>query len=509
MTKFGELLQDVQDETSYFLPVDALATGTHRYLYHLGDFSASSTTRMRQFLDDKREVLSKLEQGRLSGSERRSALVLRSYMDGLAGLLDSDYFSDTLWQLRNVRRGLYQLLYMTEIPTYVRGKALVRRLEELSTPPTAPAEQVKLRSETHQQLALQEFHLIQQCLLFAEEKASRFDDKQAIAEHIIKARQQMARLELRLSHSVSTDNATRDPVLGMLVPSLDESSLVETEDHLARETDALKRAIAEVASQIAPSRSTEDVVRETLETAHLRQLDQETIDSWMVKDYGRLRSFFPGYKLESVPILEDNLEARPSYDGPEAVALKGAGLDHRQIVCPVSPSYRWLSPEIALMMTYFPGRAYIQTAIGSWDPCLPLHFQREVFITGLAMFELQNLSHLDGVLSRQNSLLTILQLLIEDTAVALDIEILENRLSHHDAPEFFEKRVPLPPDFAATFSTVATFDFGISLARFLFRTRLREMSRISRTSNRKVSWTSFYQSIFEQGTFDPSLLKNP
>jgi hypothetical protein len=509
MTKYGELLQDVQDETSYFLPVDALAAGTHRYLYHIGNFSAPSTTGMHQFLEDKREVLTKLEQGKLSGSERHSALVLRSYMNSLSGLLDTDYFGDTLWQLRNSRRGLYQLLYMTEIPAYVRGKALVRRLEELSTPPTAPAEQVKLRSGAHQQLALQELHLIQQYLLFAEEKASRFDDKQAIAERIVKARQQMTRLEPRLSHSASADNATRDPVLGILAPSLDDSVLKETEDHLAGETDALKREFSEIAAQIDPSRSADDVVNDALQASRSRQLDQEAIDAWMTKDYPRLRSFFPGYKLKSVPVLGDALGTCPPYDGPEAVALRGAALDHRQTVCPISPSHRWLSPEIALMMTYFPGRAYIETAISSWDPCLALHFQREVFITGLAMFELQNFSGLDGVLSQQNSLLTVLQLLIEDAAAALDIEILENRLSHHDALEFFQQRVSLPPDIAATFSAVATFDFGISLARFMFRTRLREMRRISRTSNKKVSWASFYQSIFEQGTFDPSLLKNP
>lgn len=161
------------------------------------------------------------------------------------------------------------------------------------------------------------------------------------------------------------------------------------------------------------------------------------------------------------------------------------------------------------MMTYFPGRAYIETAVSSWDPCLALHSQREVFVNGLAMFELQNVAGLEGVLSPQNSLLTILQVLVEDTAAALDAEILENRLGHQDAPEFFRQRVPLLPDMASTFSAVATFDFGISLARFLFRTRLREMRRISRSSNKKVSWASFYQSVFEQGTFDPALLKNP
>ncbi|MHB8070948.1 MAG: hypothetical protein ACYDHF_03195 [Candidatus Cryosericum sp.] len=509
LTKYGELLQDVQDETSYFLPVDALAAGTHRYLYHIGDFSTPSITGMRQFLDDKREVLSKLEQGKLSGSERRSASVLRSYMDGLSSLLDADYFGDTLWQLRNSRRGLYQLLYMTEIPAYVRGKALVRRLDEFSTPPTAPAEQIKLRSGTHQQLALHELHLIQQYLLFAEERASRFDDKQAIAERIVKAHQYVSRLEPRLSRSTSVDYAVRDPIVGLLAPSLDESVLKETEDHLAREISALGLELSEVAARIDSSRSTNDVVFDALEVSRSRQLDQESVDTWMTKDFPRLRSFFPGYKLKSVPVLGDTLETCPPYDSPEAAALRGAALGHRQTVCPVSPSHRWLSPEIALMMTYFPGRAYIQTAISTWDPCLALHFQREVFITGLAMFEMQNFSGLEGVLSQQNSLLAILQLIIEDTAAALDIEILENRLTHHDALEFLQQHVPLPPDIAATFSTVATFDFGVSLARFMFRTRLREMRRISRTSNKKVSWASFYQSIFEQGTFDPSLLKNP
>lgn len=508
-SKYGELLQDVQDETSYFLPVDALAAGTHRYLYHLGDFSAVNLAAMRQFLDDRQEVLTRLEQTKLSGSERRSASVLRSYMNSLISVLDGRYFGDTLWQLRNSRRGLYQLLYMTEIPAYVRGKALVRRLDELATPPTAPADEIRIRSVAHQQLALQELHLIEQYLLFAEERASRFDDKQAIAERIVKARQCISRLEPRLLHSASVDSVSRDPILGSLAPSLDEATLGDTGDHLAREIEALKRELSEAAAHIDPSRSAEDVVHDTLEASRARQLDQESIDAWMTKDFPRLRSYFPGYKLKSVPVLGDTLGTCPPYDDPEAVALRGAALGHRQTVCPISPSHRWLSPEIALMMTYFPGRAYIQTAISSWDPCLALHFQREVFINGLAMFELQNFSGLEGVLSQQNSLLTILQLIIEDTAAALDIEILENRLSHHDALEFFEQRVPLPPDIAATFSAVATFDFGISLARFMFRARLREMRRISRTSNKKVSWASFYQSIFEQGTFDPSLLKNP
>ena len=508
MTKYNELLQDIQDETSFFLPVDALSAGTHRYLYHLGDFSAANAAQMLRFLDDKREVLAKLEQGKLGNSERRSALVVRPYMDTLSVLIGAGYFADTLWQLRNTRRGLYQVLYMTEIPTYVRGKALARRLEELSTPPTAPAEQIQLRSGSHQELALEESHIIDQYLHFAEDRASRFDNKQAIAEHILKAHQYMSRLEPRLAHSTSTGNSTRDPVLSILLPSLDEASTKEAQEHLERETEALKRQLSETAAQLDASRSTDEVVSDVLQASLARRLDQATIDDWMNKDYPRLHSFFPGYRPKSVPVLGDELGARPAYDDPEAVALKGASLDHRQTVCPIASSRRWLSPEIALMMTYFPGKAYIQTAISSWDPCLAFHVQREAFITALSLFELQNIANLDGMLTPQNSLLTTLQLLVEDAAAALDIEILQNRLTHHDARSFLQERVPLPPDLASSFSSIATFDFGVSLARFMFRTRFREMRRISRTSNKKVSWASFYQSIFEQGTFDPAQLKN-
>jgi hypothetical protein len=508
LTKYNELLQDIQDETSFFLPVDALSAGTHRYLYHLGDFSATNAAQMQRFLDDKREVLAKLEQGKLGNSEHRSALVLRPYMDSLSVLIGAGYFGDTLWQLRNARRGLYQLLYMTEIPAYVRGKALARRLEELSTPPTAPAEQIQLRSGSHQELALEESHIIDQYLHFAEDRASRFDDKQAIAERILKARQYMSRLEPRLAHSTSTGDSTRDPVLSILLPSLDEASTKEAQEHLERETETLKRQLSETAAQLDASRSTDEVVRDVLQASVARRLDQAAIDDWMNKDYPRLHSFFPGYRLKSVPVLGDELAPRPAYDDPEAVALKGASLDRRQTVCPIASSRRWLSPEIALMMTYFPGKAYIQTAISSWDPCLAFHVQRETFITALSLFELQNIANLDGVLTPQNSLLTTLQLLIEDTAAALDIEILQNRLTHHDACSFLQERVPLPPDLASSFSSIATFDFGVSLARFMFRTRFREMRRISRTSNKKVSWASFYQSIFEQGTFDPAQLKN-
>lgn len=508
LTKYNELLQDIQDETSFFLPVDALSAGTHRYLYHLGDFSAANAAQMQRFLDDKREVLAKLEQGKLSNSEHRSALLLRSYMDSLSVLIGAGYFGDTLWQLRNTRRGLYQLLYMTEIPAYVRGKALVRRLEELSTPPTAPAEQIQLRSGSHQELALEESHIIDQYLLFAEDRASRFDDKQAIAERILKARQYMSRLEPRVAHSTNTGDSTRDPVLSILLPSLDEAGTKEAQEHLERETEALKRQLSETAVQLDASRSTDEVVNDVLRASLARRLDQATIDDWMNKDFSRLHSFFPGYRLKSVPILGNELGTRPAYDDPEAVALKGASLDHRQTVCPIVSSRRWLSPEIALMMTYFPGKAYVQTAISSWDPCLAFHVQREAFITALSLFELQNIANLDGMLTPQNSLLTTLQLLIEDAAAALDIEILQNRLTHHDACSFLQERVPLPPDLASSFSSIATFDFGVSLARFMFRTRFREMRRISRTSNKKVSWASFYQNIFEQGTFDPAQLKN-
>ena len=509
LTKYNELLQDVQDETSYFLPVDALSSGTHRYLYHLGDFSAANAVQMQRFLDDKREALSRLEQGKLGNSEHRSALILRPYMDSLSMLIGAGYFGDTLWQLRNTRRGLYQLLYMTEIPAYVRGKALVRRLEELSTSPTAPAEQIQLRSGSHQELALEELHLINQYLLFAEDRASRFDDKQAIAERILKAHQYMSKLEPRLAHSTSTGDSTRDPVLSTLLPSLDEASMKETQEHLGHETEALKRQLSETAAQVDASRSTDEVVNDVLRASLARRLDQATIDDWMNKDFPRLHSFFPGYKLKSVPVLGNELGARAAYDDPEAVALRGASLDHRQTVCPMTSSRRWLSPEITLMMTYFPGKAYIQTAISTWDPCLAFHIQREVYIMALSLFELQNIANLDGMLTPQNSLLTTLQLLIEDTAASLDIEILQNRLSHHDACSFFQERVPLPPDLASSFASIATFDYGVSLARFMFRARFREMRRISRTSNKKVSWASFYQNIFEQATFDPVQFKTP
>lgn len=508
-TKYSELLQELQDEVCYFLPVDALATGTHRYLYHLGDYSRSSIDQMGQFLSEKRGALSKLEQGRLSGNERRSALVLGSYIDSLTRLLTDDYFAGTLWQMRNCRRGLYQLLYMKQIPSYVRGKALLRRLDELATPPTSPDEHISLQSGVHQCLAMQELDLLQQYLLFAEERASRFDDKQAIMERITKARQQIARIEPRLAHWSGSGETPSNPIPAILVPSLNDDMLRASREHLDHEIDSLRKELAQTARSIDASRSVGDVVNDVVHASRERRLDQETIDNWMSRDYPRLRSFFPSYKLRSIPVAADIAGTIPPYDGPESVALRGAALEHWQTACPIPAPVRWLSPEIALMMTYFPGRAYIETAIAAWDPHLPLHFQREVFITGLATFELQNIVGLDGVLTLENGLLSRLQLLIEDLAAVLDIEILEHRLSHIDTEEFLRQEVLLPDDLAAAYSAIATVEYGTSLARFLLRSRLRDMRRISRASNKKVSWTSFYQSIFEQGTFNPSLLENP
>ncbi|HWQ22344.1 MAG TPA: hypothetical protein VN478_06425, partial [Clostridia bacterium] len=367
---------------------------------------------------------------------------------------------------------------------------------------------IQLRSGAHQELAAAEIRLIDQYLVFAEERASRFDDKQAIAERILKARQYIGKLGPRVAHSTSTGDSTRDPVLAILLPSLDEAGIKEAQDHLERETETLKHQLSETAARIDASRSTGDVVAEVLGASLARRLDQATIDEWMSRDFPRLHSFFPGYRLKSVPVLGDDLGARPAYDDPEAVALKGASLDHRQTVCPIVPSHRWLSPEIALMMTYFPGKAYVQTAISSWDPCLAFHVQRDTFIAALSLFELQNIANVDGMLTPQNSLLTTLQLLLEDAIAGLDIEILQNRLSHHDTSAFLQERVPLPPDAASAFSSIATFDYGVSLARFVYRSHFREMRRVSRTSNKKISWASFYQSIFEQGTFDVAQLRD-
>ena len=293
------------------------------------------------------------------------------------------------------------------------------------------------------------------------------------------------------------------------IMEINDDMLRASREHLDHEIDSLRKELAQTARSIDASRSVGDVVNDVVHASRERRLDQETIDNWMSRDYPRLRSFFPSYKLRSIPVAADIAGTIPPYDGPESVALRGAALEHWQTACPIPAPVRWLSPEIALMMTYFPGRAYIETAIAAWDPHLPLHFQREVFITGLATFELQNIVGLDGVLTLENGLLSRLQLLIEDLAAVLDIEILEHRLSHIDTEEFLRQEVLLPDDLAAAYSAIATVEYGTSLARFLLRSRLRDMRRISRASNKKVSWTSFYQSIFEQGTFNPSLLENP
>ena len=137
------------------LPLSSRETSRQQALHRC---NGSSTTSAKS--------LARLEQGKLSNSERRSALVLRPYMDSLSALIGAGYFGDTLWQLRNARRGLYQLLYMTEIPACTSAERLSsRRLEELSTPPTAPAEHIQLRSGSHQELALEESHIIDQYLL--------------------------------------------------------------------------------------------------------------------------------------------------------------------------------------------------------------------------------------------------------------------------------------------------------------------------------------------------------
>ena len=161
------------------------------------------------------------------------------------------------------------------------------------------------------------------------------------------------------------------------------------------------------------------------------------------------------------------------------------------------------------MMTYFPGKAYLQAAMSTWDPCLPFHAQRDTFITALAFFELQNIAGVEGALPAETSLLATLQIMVEDASAALDIEIIQHRSTHHDAAAFFQGQLALAPEAVANIAAVATFDYGHSLARFLYRSRFRELRRLSRLSNKKMSWTAFYQNLFEQGTFDPAQLKNP
>jgi len=155
-------------------------------------------------------------------------------------------------------------------------------------------------------------------------------------------------------------------------------------------------------------------VEEVLAASLDRHLDQATIDEWMNTDYPRLRTFFPSYKLQSVPVPATEGGSIPPYDAPDALVLKGTSLGRRQAVCPVVFSRRYLSPELAIMMTFFPGKAYIQSAIANWDPGLPLHIQREVFIAALALFEVQNIADVDGMMTPRDSLLTTLMLLVED-----------------------------------------------------------------------------------------------
>lgn len=506
MSRYGELFQDIQDELSYFLPVDALAAGTYRYLYHLGDYSSANTLLVQQFVREKRDIAIHMDQARLSNAEHRSELMLVPYLDNISALIDGGYFDDTVWQLRNARRGLYQLLYMTEIPMYIRGKALVHRLEELFTPPTAPAQSIQVRSSLHRELALGELHLMQQYLNFAEDKASRFDDKQAIAERVQKARQYLSRVEPRLGLQNTPTLSPHSTLLSAAFPSFDEAQMEQAQDHLGREIENLKHQLNERAARLDASKPPEQVVEEVLMNSLERHLDQTTMDAWMTLDFPRLRAFFPGYKLPSTPVAVPDTIPSLSYEAPEAVSLKGTSLARRQILCPVSFSRRCLSPEIAMMTAYFPGRAYIQAAISTWDPGLPFHVQREVFISALALFELQNIADLDGMMSPENALLTTLLLLIEAVAAAMDAEILQNRLSHNDVTSFLREQLPLRADLAASFSSLVSSDFGLSLARFVLRSRFRELRKISRTSNKKVSWTSFYRAILEQGTFDPTQL---
>ncbi|MCE5192917.1 MAG: hypothetical protein ABFD13_01065 [Candidatus Cryosericum sp.] len=503
------MFQEIQDEVSYFLPIDALAAGTYRYLYHLGDYSSTSTGQLLQFLHEKREAVARLDPERLSNAEHRSELVLVPYMDSISALIEAGYFEDTVWQLRNARKGIYQLLYMTEIPMFIRGKAIIHRFEELFTPPTAPAQSIQLRSSLHRELAMDELHLMNEYLSFAEDKASRFDDKQLIAERVQKARQYLAKVEPRVSSASIGDLSPHGPLVSVLFPSLDEPQAADIQEHLEREIEALRRQLNEKAAHLDASRPPDAVVEEVLAASLERHLDQATIDEWMNTDYPRLRMFFPSYKLQSVPVAATDGGSIPPYDAPDALALKGTSLGRRQAVCPVVFSRRYLSPELAIMMTFFPGKAYIQSAIASWDPGLPLHIQREVFIAALALFEVQNIADVDGMMTPRDSLLTTLMLLVEDVAAASDLGILQNRLSHNDVTSFLREQLPLRAERATSFSSTVTSDYGLSLARFIVRSRFREMRKISRTSSKRVSWSAFYRGIFEQGTFDPAQFHSP
>jgi hypothetical protein len=132
-----------------------------------------------------------------------------------------------------------------------------------------------------------------------------------------------------------------------------------------------------------------------------------------------------------------------------------------------------------------------------------------MFIAALAFFELQNIAGVDGALQAETSLLATLQIMVEDVSAALDIEIIQHRLTHDDTTTFLRAQLALPPETLAGVASIATYDYGHSLVRFLYRSRFRELRRLSRLSNKKMSWTAFYQNVFEQGTFDPAQLKNP
>ncbi len=512
VSKYEELLQDVQDEVSFFLPVEALAAGTHRYLYHLGDFSEENCTKMAQFLEEKHSSLSSLQQGRLSASERRSASALRLYMENLTALLKNNYFSDTLWQLHNARIAFYQLLYVSEIPTYVRGKALLHRLEEFATFPTAPGENISFRSSSHERLALQELRLIEQYLSYVEENVSKFDDKQAIAERVVQARQYAIRVRSRVAHADVAGMPSSGNLPSIIFAhDLNESHLQEITEDLTHEIEFFNHRLAESALRINPTGDMDETIRTTLQESHNQPLDQTFIDNWIAKDYPRLRSLFPGYKLKTLPVECKTPEGTTaSYDALQILFLWGVSLHHREPICLLFPSLRWLSPEIQLMMDYFPGRAYIKTATSSCDPDLTFDLQRDIFTGALAQFELQNIAAVDDILPPRTMILVALQLLVEDTMALLDTELLQNHVSFSGIGSFLQEHLEwLPQDLVGIFSDIALLDQGIPLARSLFRSRLQELRKMSKTNGKKASWTSFYQSIFEQGTFDLSQLRNP
>jgi hypothetical protein len=509
VSKYAELVQEIQDEVCYFLPVDAFRAGTHRYLYHVGNYSPQAVLSMQQFMHEKEETLKGLEQGKMGGDERRSAPVLEAYMAAFASLLPSGFFADTLWQLRNVREGLSQVLYYTELPAFVRGKALFRRLEELYTEPAAITDTIWFRSPVHQQIALQELHAIEACLVSAEERASRFDDKQGIMERITKARLHLAGCRSQVQRSVAGGASPRHPLLESIGLSLDEASMLETEGQLTQEIASLERQLTACSTLLHAGGSDAETTNETVQSAALLHLDQDFVDRWYQTTFPRLRELFPPYALKGIPIAVDVPVPAPAYGDSSASPQRSSMADRHGQIYPLRPSRRWLSPEIALMMEYFPGHAYVEAAVSTWDPSLPLDVRRDVFMDAMALFEIQNLSGLEGVLQPETALLATLQLLIEDHSAALAIQIMLNRLSYSDAAAYFNEHLRLPPDILQAHATGAVVGGDQALARFLFRSRIRDLRRQSRDASRKVSWISFYQSIFEQGTFDPAHLRNP